>query len=87
MAKKSFEQALQQLEQIVRELESGDLPLEAALRKFEEGIELSKFCSQKLEETERRITVLLQNEAGESVEKPLSPDQSTAQAGDEDVPS
>ncbi|MEJ5359725.1 MAG: exodeoxyribonuclease VII small subunit [Desulfobacterales bacterium] len=86
MAKKSFEQALQQLEQIVRELESGDLPLEAALRKFEEGIELSKFCSQKLEETERRITVLLQNEAGESVEKPLSPEPGAPRAGDDEIP-
>ncbi len=88
MAKKSFEQALQLLEQIVRELESGDLPLEAALRKFEEGIELSKFCSQKLEETERRITVLLQNQAGEIVEKPLSREQNAApgSASDDEIP-
>ncbi len=86
MAKKSFEQALQQLEQIVRELESGDLPLEAALRKFEEGIELSKFCSQKLEETERRITVLLQNEAGETIEKPLSREENAAAGSDDELP-
>jgi len=66
MAKKSFEQSLKQLEQIVRELESGDLPLELALKKFEEGVELSKFCSQKLEETERRITLLMQDSSGPS---------------------
>jgi exodeoxyribonuclease VII small subunit len=71
MAKKTFEQSLKQLEQIVRELESGDLPLELALKKFEEGMELSKFCSQKLEETERRITVLMQNGSGAVVEKPF----------------
>jgi exodeoxyribonuclease VII small subunit len=71
MAKKTFEQSLKQLEQIVRELESGDLPLELALKKFEEGVELSKFCSQKLEETERRISVLMQNSAGAVVEKPF----------------
>lgn len=71
MAKKSFEQSLKQLEQIVRELESGDLPLELALKKFEEGVELSKFCSQKLEETERRITQLMQNSSGAVVEKPF----------------
>jgi len=71
MAKKSFEQSLKQLEQIVRELESGDLPLELALKKFEEGMELSKFCSQKLEETERRITQLMQNSSGAVVEKPF----------------
>jgi exodeoxyribonuclease VII small subunit len=71
MAKKSFEQSMKQLEQIVRELESGDLPLELALKKFEEGVELSKFCSQKLEETERRITLLMQNNSGSVVEKPF----------------
>jgi len=71
MAKKSFEQSLKQLEQIVRELESGDLPLELALKKFEEGMELSKFCSQKLEETERRITQLMQNSSGAVLEKPF----------------
>jgi len=71
MAKKSFEQSMKQLEQIVRELESGDLPLELALKKFEEGVELSKFCSQKLEETERRITLLMQNNSGAVVEKPF----------------
>lgn len=73
MAKKTFEQSLKQLEQIVHELESGDLPLETAIKKFEEGIELSKFCSQKLEETERRITLLTQNSSGEVVEKPFQP--------------
>jgi exodeoxyribonuclease VII small subunit len=73
MAKKTFEQSLKQLENIVRELESGDLPLELAIKKFEEGIELSRFCSQKLEETERRITMLVKNSSGEIVEKPFQP--------------
>ena len=72
MAKKSFEQSLKQLEQIVREMESGELPLEQAIRKFEEGIELSKFCAQKLEETERKITLLMQA-GGTVVEKPFAP--------------
>jgi exodeoxyribonuclease VII small subunit len=71
MAKKTFEQSMKQLEQIVAELESGDLPLEQALKKFEEGIELSRFCSQKLEETERKITLLMQNSSGRPVEKPF----------------
>lgn len=73
MAKKSFEQSLQQLEQIVHEMESGELPLEQAIRKFEEGIELSKFCAQKLEETERKITLLMQASTGAVVEKPFAP--------------
>ena len=71
MAKKTFEQSMKQLEQIVQELESGDLPLEQALKKFEEGMELSRFCSQKLDETERRITQLMQNSSGRIVEKPF----------------
>lgn len=71
MGKKSFEQSIKQLEEIVQELEAGDLPLEQAIRKFEEGMELSKFCAQKLEETEQRITLLTQNDRGQAVEKPF----------------
>jgi len=71
MAKKTFEQSIKQLEQIVTELEAGELPLEQAIKKFEEGMELSRFCSRKLEETERRITLLMQDSAGRSVEKPF----------------
>lgn len=63
---------MKQLEQIVSELESGELPLEQAIRKFEEGIELSKFCAQKLEETERKITLLMQESHGVVVEKPFT---------------
>ena len=73
MAKKSFEQSLKQLEQIVYEMESGELPLEQAIHKFEEGIELSKFCAQKLEEAERKITLLMQASSGAVVEKPFAP--------------
>lgn len=71
MAKKTFEQSMKQLEQIVAELESGELPLEQALKKFEEGMELSRFCSQKLDETERKITLLMQGNDGRPVEKPF----------------
>jgi exodeoxyribonuclease VII small subunit len=72
MAKKTFEQSIKQLEQIVSELESGELPLELAIKKFEEGMELSRFCSQKLEETERKITLLMQDGAGRPIAKPLT---------------
>lgn len=71
MTKLSFEKALEQLEQIVHEMESGRLPLESALKKFEEGIKLSRFCSQKLEETERRINLLIENQDGSVTEKPF----------------
>ena len=75
MAKKTFEQSLKQLEQIVQELESGDLPLEKALKKFEEGIQLSKLCSQTLDETEQKISILLKGQNGEVIEKPFSEDK------------
>ena len=74
MAKKTFEQSLKQLEQIVHELESGDLPLEKAIKKFEEGIQLSKICSEMLEETEKKITVLLKDQQGNISEKPFLDD-------------
>lgn len=71
MPTKTFESAVEQLEQIVKELETGDLPLEKAIKKFEDGIRLSKFCSKKLDETEKRIMVLLENEKGDLVEEPF----------------
>ena len=61
MAQKTFEQSMKQLERIVQELEDGDLPLEKAIKKFEEGIKLTKLCSEKLDETEKKISVLLKN--------------------------
>ena len=75
MAKKqTFEQAMEKLEQIVQDLESGDQSLDGAIRKFEEGMKLSQFCSEKLDEMEKRISVLLKNETGEIVEKQLDID-------------
>ena len=55
MAKMTFEDSIKKLENIVEELESGDLTLDKALKKFEEGVKLSKFCFDKLEETEKTI--------------------------------
>ena len=72
MAKKTFEQAIKQLELIVQDLESGDLPLEKAIKTFEEGIQLSKFCSEKLDETEKRITILMQDPDGKVSEEPFA---------------
>jgi len=71
MSKKTFEQSLKQLEKIVEELESGDLPLEKAFQKFEEGIKLSKSCSSQLDEIDRKITILLRNQAGDISEQPF----------------
>ncbi len=59
MASKNFEQTLKDLEKNVKELESGDLPLEKALKRFEDGMALSKKCSQMLDETERKVSQLI----------------------------
>ena len=67
MAKKTFEMAMKQLEQIVQDLETGDMPLEKAIKKFEEGIKISKYCSEKLDESERKITLLLRDSDGKKV--------------------
>jgi exodeoxyribonuclease VII small subunit len=71
MAKKTFEQAMKQLEQIVQDLESGDMPLEKAIKKFEEGIQLSKYCGGKLDESEKRITILMKDGAGDVSDMPF----------------
>lgn len=62
---------MKQLEQIAQELEAGELTLEMAMKKFEEGIQLSRFCTKKLDETERRIAILLQDSDGSVQEVPF----------------
>ena len=75
MAKKqTFEQAMEKLEQIFQDLESGEPSLDAAIQKFEEGIKLSKFCSAKLDEMEKKISVLSKNDNGEIIENQLDLD-------------
>ncbi len=74
MAKKTFEQSINELEEIINTLESGELSLEESFKKFEKGVTLSKLCSQRLDETEKKVTVLLQNSNEEYVEKPFLPD-------------
>ena len=62
---KGFEESLKQLEQIVEKLESGDQPLEKSLALFEEGIKLARFCTTKLNEAEKRISLLMKNKSGD----------------------
>jgi len=77
MAKLTFENAMKQLENIVHELESGNLSLDDSIKKFEEGIKLSKYCTAKLDETEKRITILTKGQDGSIIEKPFDPDKET----------
>jgi exodeoxyribonuclease VII small subunit len=62
MAKEKFEDALQKLEDIVKKMEEGDMALEDSMKSFEEGIKLIRFCSSKLEETQRRVETLMGQE-------------------------
>lgn len=68
MAVKSFEKSMEALEKIVDELESGELSLEASIKKFEEGMKLSKNCAKKLDETEKKISVLMSDADGNTTE-------------------
>ena len=67
-----FEECLQRLEQIVGELEKGEIPLERALGLFEEGIQLSNSCRQELEDAEGKVEVLL-NKNGKMQPEPFEP--------------
>jgi exodeoxyribonuclease VII small subunit len=71
MAEKKFEAALARLEDIVKELETGDLPLEQSLKLFEEGIKLSRLCNKRLEDAERRVEILLKNKNGTVTAQPF----------------
>ena len=58
MKEKKFEEAMLELENIVREMEQGELSLEESFKKFEKGSELAKVCSDKLTEVEKKVKVL-----------------------------
>jgi exodeoxyribonuclease VII small subunit len=63
----SFEDSIKRLEEIVKELENGDIEIEKALTLFEEGMRLAKLCAQKLAHVERRIEILKKGEKEEDV--------------------
>lgn len=65
MEKISFDYAVKRLEEIVGQLENGQLDLEESLRVFEEGVELSLYCRKELQETESKVNILVQKVNGE----------------------
>ncbi|MDJ0711451.1 MAG: exodeoxyribonuclease VII small subunit [Woeseiaceae bacterium] len=65
----NLEKSLADLEELVQELESGDLPLEKAMKKFEEGIKLTRGCQTALKEAEQKVEILLQSAGGEDLEE------------------
>ncbi len=64
----NLEKALTDLESIVDELESGDLPLEKAMKKFEEGIKLTRSCQAALKDAEQKVDILLKSAGAEQLE-------------------
>ncbi len=79
-----FESAIKRLEEIVGQLESGDLQLEKSLELFEEGIKLSRFCHAKLDEAERKVEVLLKDAEGAMKAVPFEEESSSNQESDQD---
>ena len=63
-ADKRFESALEELESVVEQLESGDLSLEDSLAIFEKGVGLVKYCNEKLSEVEKKVEILIKDKEG-----------------------
>jgi exodeoxyribonuclease VII small subunit len=70
----NFEASLAELEQIVAEMESGDLPLQRALELFERGVQLSRYCQQQLDEAERKVEMLVKGPDGNISRVPFDAD-------------
>ncbi len=63
-----FEEALSKLEDIVRQLESGETPLDESLQLFEDGVKLARICNKKLDEAEAKVQILMGEEKDLSLE-------------------
>jgi exodeoxyribonuclease VII small subunit len=72
VAEIKFEEALKKLEKIVEDLEKGDLSLDEALKKYQEGIALSRLCNQRLETAKKKIDLLVKNKKNEFELRPLN---------------
>ena len=66
---KKFEEMIQDLEQIAKDLESGNLRLDDSVKKFEQGMQISKECSKILEDAEKKISILVKNSDGDIKEE------------------
>jgi exodeoxyribonuclease VII small subunit len=74
---KTFEASLKELETIVGQLETGDLPLEKSLELFEAGVKISRECRERLTSAERRIEILMKDADGNMAVQPLEEDGKT----------
>ena len=78
-----FEEALAKLEEAVRRLEEGNLPLNEAVALFEEGTRLARLCNEQLEAAELKVKQLVQSPGGEYAEQDLTLDSAGAQTESE----
>lgn len=70
-SERSFEEAVERLEEIISRLEGGTLALEESLQLFEEGVGLARYCQMKLQAAQGRLEILLRHEDGEIVTAPF----------------
>src|SRR5205809_3484029 len=69
----NFESAMERLEEIVEQMESGKMPLEDLIVRYEEGMKLVKICQERLASAEQRIEIITRNSAGKAVVKNFEP--------------
>lgn len=74
MAAEKFETSLKKLEEVVRKLENGTLPLDESIKAFEEGVRHASLCAAKLDEAERKVELLIKQRNGSFRREPFAPD-------------
>ena len=71
MAKDSFEKDLKRLEDIVAKMEEGDVPLDESMKLFEEGVKLSRLCSERLDKAEKKVEIITADKNGNITASPF----------------
>lgn len=71
MAKDSFEKDLKRLEDIVAKMEEGDVPLDESMKLFEEGVKLSRLCSERLDKAEKKVEIITADKNGNMTTRPF----------------
>lgn len=74
MAEK-FEDAMKKLESIIEKMEKGDIPLNESLKLFEEGVKLTRFCSQELQKAEKKVELLTRDAGGKLISVPFESEE------------
>jgi len=74
MAKDSFEKDLKRLEDIVAKMEAGDVPLDESMKLFEEGVKLSRLCSERLDKAEKKVEIITADKNGNITTRPFKAD-------------